>query len=231
MRDPRFTAAWIENLTLRLYLGQTPTTATPASATKSDLPPTGSHTNDMPTDCGLTRSSARSLATLRSLSPCATILLLTPVVVPADPAKTIVAKDAMDPFEALGRALSQDHKRIRHVPYVPSVGLTDTHEIFLRQADAVIVVACEPRETPEEGTNDHATAEESIAKQSDLAESVVDVLDGVKVEARQVPLVLIKFGHDQWHNDLTAYENVLRGERYSPSIVKQLAQLLFRPPS
>ncbi|KAF2454484.1 hypothetical protein BDY21DRAFT_366248 [Lineolata rhizophorae] len=46
----------------------------------------------------------------------------------------------MDPFEPLGRALSRHHRRVRHVPFVPRVGLTATHGPFVALAGAVIVV-------------------------------------------------------------------------------------------
>lgn len=228
MRDSKVTGPWSDNVMLRLSLNSTAeTTAGLPSSPVPRISPVNRPKGIMPSDCEVTRCSTHSLAILRSLSPSATILLLTPVVVPAGFGKTAQPKDSADPFEMLGRSLSQFHKRIRHVPYVPSAGLSETHDIFLRRADAVIVVACEPDGGPGDATPKSVTPDESIAKQSDFAESVVDALDDSEDEAKRIPLVLVRFGDDDWRNDLIAYENVLQAEKYSPGVVKVVGQLLF----
>ncbi|GME60926.1 uncharacterized protein LTHEOB_7153 [Neofusicoccum parvum] len=103
------------------------------------------------------RRDAATLATVRSLPRNANLVLFTPVVPPPEPDQPSPAErgavqeppgkggradaDApMDPFEPLGRALSRHHARVRHVPYVPGVGMTRTHQTFLEHAAAVVLV-------------------------------------------------------------------------------------------
>lgn len=79
-------------------------------------------------------------ADLSDLAVSKILLLLTPVMLPEISANTKPDKERQDPFEAFGRKLSKKHRRIRHVPYLATVGLTSTHEAFLREAGAVIYV-------------------------------------------------------------------------------------------
>jgi hypothetical protein len=85
--------------------------------------------------------SAAVLSAIRSLPPDENLVLFTPVLPPARPLEP--GELPTDPFEAFGRALSKSHRRIQHVPFVPSVGLTETHAAFLSEASAVIAVACD----------------------------------------------------------------------------------------
>lgn len=121
---------------------------------------------------------AQTLSAIRSLPRSSNLVLFAPVVPPEPepvPAEGAVqeppgkhgssradADAPMDPFEPLGRALSRHHSRVRHVPYVPSVGMTTTHQTFLEHAAAVVlVVACNrsnrshprPRFSPASGSN------------------------------------------------------------------------------
>ena len=84
---------------------------------------------------------------LRQRCPPQAVLILTPVVPhpPTNMGGNMVGDTTMDPFEPLGRAIADRHdKTVFHVPYVPAVGLTSKHEVFLRQVGAIIVVVCEP---------------------------------------------------------------------------------------
>ncbi|KAF4119636.1 Acetyltransferase (GNAT) family [Geosmithia morbida] len=75
----------------------------------------------------------------RCLSEDGMILLLTPVVTP--PASTTAASGvAIDPFEPLGRALSQRYPMVRHVPYTKNGGITGAHLAFIRKADVILFV-------------------------------------------------------------------------------------------
>lgn len=65
------------------------------------------------------------------------VLLLTPTVQPAPGSPVSVP---FDPFEPLGRALERSHRRIRHVPYTVSAGVTSTHMVFLDRASAIVLV-------------------------------------------------------------------------------------------
>ena len=64
------------------------------------------------------------------------ILLLTPVVIHPEPEMM----QRGDPFEPLGRALSQQHRSVRHVPYTKSSGITGVHVAFVKRAKVVIFV-------------------------------------------------------------------------------------------
>ncbi|KAF2182815.1 hypothetical protein K469DRAFT_585353 [Zopfia rhizophila CBS 207.26] len=90
-------------------------------------------------NASIVRCPATMLDRFRSLNPAEYIILFTPVV-PHPPSTELDLN--MDPFEPLGRSLSRRHSRIRHVPYVPSKGMTQTHIDFLRAAGAVVVVVC-----------------------------------------------------------------------------------------
>ena len=72
----------------------------------------------------------------RVLSDDDVILLLTPVVVPPDPQ----IRTAADPFEPLGKALSGQHRAVRHVPYTKSHGITGVHVAFINRVKVVIFV-------------------------------------------------------------------------------------------
>lgn len=87
------------------------------------------------------RSSASSLKFLQSLPEACIIVLFTPAI----PPMAGMDKKGMtvDPFESFGRAISRRHARVRHVPYVPKVGLTDLHLPWIRQAHAIVVIVCE----------------------------------------------------------------------------------------
>lgn len=89
------------------------------------------------------RSSGTTLEGLRSLPSKLNLVLFTPAVPPAGNYDDTRAEPRIDPFEPLGRALSEHHKRIRHVPYVPNIGITQTHLAFLQCAGAVVVVVCD----------------------------------------------------------------------------------------
>jgi ribosomal protein S18 acetylase RimI-like enzyme len=64
------------------------------------------------------------------------VLLLTPVVIPPRSQRNTTS----DPFEPLGRLLSQRNLTVRHVPYTRKGGITGAHVAFIRRADAIIFV-------------------------------------------------------------------------------------------
>ena len=72
----------------------------------------------------------------RVLSGDDTILLLTPLVVPIEPQITA----QIDPFESLGRAISDKYACVRHVPYSKAQGITGIHAAFVNRAKVVIFV-------------------------------------------------------------------------------------------
>ncbi|XDG02110.1 hypothetical protein ABKA04_001725 [Annulohypoxylon sp. FPYF3050] len=68
------------------------------------------------------------------------VVLLTPVVAPAQPD----VSGGSDPFEPFGRALAARHPWIRHVPYTSRNGMTGTHAGFIKRAKAVVFVISGP---------------------------------------------------------------------------------------
>ncbi|KAL1837190.1 hypothetical protein VTJ49DRAFT_4162 [Mycothermus thermophilus] len=73
------------------------------------------------------------------------ILLLTPGIVPqVSPLNWDPHTPTSDPFEPLGRALAKHQHRVRHVPYIPRNGITETHVVHIRLAAVVIFVISGP---------------------------------------------------------------------------------------
>ncbi|KAK0352018.1 hypothetical protein LTR91_021803 [Friedmanniomyces endolithicus] len=188
-------------------------------------------------------SSHRSLAKLRDLDPTAILLLFTPVMVPAGYLKdqqrasdedaqvdskapvSTASRAALlttDPFEMLGIALSKQHSRVRHVPYVPSVGFTDTHDHFLEKAHAVLVVSCEP--TISAGASPGTDLEFTLAKQAEFVGCVATELEE---SGRQVPMVNLSFGGDEWENQVPTYSRIWVGEKYDAESVVNVVKLVF----
>lgn len=99
-----------------------------------------------PTGARFVYSSSSSLQALRSLPEPCMLVLFTPVMPPLenDSIVNMERRDPADPFECFGKSLSQRHARVRHVPFVPIVGLTDLHLPWIRQAHAIVVIVAEP---------------------------------------------------------------------------------------
>ncbi|TKA83058.1 hypothetical protein B0A55_00948 [Friedmanniomyces simplex] len=188
-------------------------------------------------------ASHRSLAKLRDLEPTAVLLLFTPVMVPSGylnsqpqtsdadspvdskaptSSASRPARLTTDPFEMLGIALSKQHRRVRHVPYVPSVGFTETHDHFLEKAHAVLVVSCEPETTP--GASPGADLESTLAKQAEFVGCVATELEE---SGRQVPMVNLSFGGDEWENQVPTYNRIWVGEKYDAESVVNVVKLVF----
>ncbi|TKA22690.1 hypothetical protein B0A50_07783 [Salinomyces thailandicus] len=142
-----------------------------------------------------------------------------------------------DPFELLGKALALHHPRIRHVPYVPAAGFTETHQAFLEQADGVVVVTCEPASaepTNAELTNAEAEVEVEdakldalLAQQASFAHEAATALSEIGGKKQCVPMVNFHFGDDQWTQDVTGYLNVWGGEGYGEGSVGGVVGVLF----
>ena len=93
------------------------------------------------------------------------ILLLTPTVPPASVPSGIAVSD---PFETLGRALSQSHARIRHVPYTISGGFTSTHAVFISRATAIILVLRNSSSAFTEAQQEFIVAVRHVIRQREL---------------------------------------------------------------
>ncbi|KAJ9624424.1 hypothetical protein H2203_005159 [Taxawa tesnikishii (nom. ined.)] len=165
------------------------------------------------------QSSDWSMHTVRNLSEEALVLLFTPAM-PPPVGSASASLDATDPFETLGRTLSQYHRRIRHVPYVADVGLTDTHLAWLRRASAVLTVNCELV-----GIKD-VDPEHNLANQASFASAVSDAMHSMRADAGEVPFSCIYYGTGV-APAFSAYENVLQSQTYTPADLREAARLLL----
>lgn len=112
---------------------------------ESESPPSSPHSPPVDPDSGVLRFINRSdtiVHAFQTLAEEKVVVLLTPIV--SHPPDSGDQDYQADPFEVLGRALSRYHSRIRHVPYAPEEPLHESIVTFLRKADAVICVCCEP---------------------------------------------------------------------------------------
>ncbi|KAI7157857.1 hypothetical protein KC349_g5317 [Hortaea werneckii] len=250
MKDPNYIPHWAEEVANRLHIHDDGIANGP-SVRHNRLPTLSTMPAEI--DTKRSRSPARNIAQLRDLPASAILMLFTPVMVPPGfhtPAKNNLTKPseeissaptphappssklATDPFESLGKAFAKHHRRIRHVPYVPAVGFTETHEAFLAQADAVILVSCGGPEQQIPPIKVESTTKDTpagiLAKQAQFAHdaslALAEMGDGTE---RNVPMINFHFGDDQWPDQATEYLNVWAGERYSTESVKQIVELVF----
>lgn len=171
-------------------------------------------------DCEVMRLSPRSLGSLQSLPPTSLVLLLTPVLAPAYMENSTLDSNTTDPFEAFGRELSKHHHRLRHVPYLPGVGMTDTHIAFIEQAAAVIVVICEPEDSDD--------MEQSIEYQQSFANDVLARREALTDDDHETPFVLVRFEHKDSEDVDDEYSNVLRAPALTRQASAKAARLLFK---
>lgn len=228
---------WVADMGHRLRLDDNrPTEA--AMPPASPEMPIKRETSLMTARSSSSRPAQTALTKLRELTPSALLVLFTPVMVPSgffDGYEAVTKTSQVhnprldsDPFEALGLALSKMHRRVRHVPYVPAVGFTETHRVFAMQADAIIVAACQPEHIPTKPNDKEATASNDahLAMQSEFAFRASDALQEAGRHER-VPMVAIHFGDDQFPLDVRAYKDVWAGDTYNSETVHQIVQLLF----
>lgn len=192
------------------------TYASPTAVTSATICPSSTAA-----DCKIIRASKCTMATFRNLSSSGTIVLFTPVITPAGSGKASNKNaESVDPFEILGRALSRHHRRIRHVPYVPRVGFTETHDAFLSQADAVVVVICEPESQKHEG----------LGCQVDFAEAAHDGLESNHFgRSASNPMILIQCGdpNGNFWPDLSTFDSVMKCRAYDTEMAQQIARKIF----
>lgn len=216
MRDLNHISLWSDTLTFRINYQDTQPPARPQGSESQTSALDSDRDGSPGSDCKVMRYSSHSLAVLRSLTPKSLVLLLSPVLKPANQKRSRSKYGPADPFEDFGRELSKMHRRLRHVPYVPEVGMTETHTAFIEQAAAVIVVICESADVSA-GRLDH---------QRSFADAVY-----VKGEHfTTVPFVLVRFDDDVATTDFDEddYENVLHAESLTRTASTKAAQLLFK---
>lgn len=188
------------------------------------------------------QASTNSLTKLQDLPSTATLLLLTPAIIPvghqiespaasnataADSDEKIPAPAAKstqsDPFETLGRTIATHHPRLRHVPFVAPVGLTKTHAVFLSHADAVLVITAAPACTsPDE-------IDASVRMQADFVHGVAEWLTQAgMVDGKVKPMVNFAFGDDKWeHKSRDGYDHVFVGDVYGVESAGNIVEIVF----
>ena len=159
------------------------------------------------------RSSSSSLQTLSSLPTDQLVVLFTPAIPSADGQE--------DPFECLGRSLSKRHARVRHVPFVAKVGLTDLHAAWIRKAGAVIVVNCDPALLIDTKTNSN------MPSQTKFATQVAGILHGVQ-GGSQIPLSSVYISPAATSPATpSGYDNVVVCSSSTVAIMEKAASMLM----
>lgn len=164
-----------------------------------------------------TRSSAASLMALRNLPAQAHLTLFTPCLTPAGSSSALLDNPATgDPFELLGRELAGHHSKICHMPYVPSVGFTETHMAFVMQSDAIITVVCEPS---------RASKTDSMREQQDFAETALKAFLSMPTsvpDSQEFVLIQCATGGAR-HQAPLAFSNVIETSSYNAHTAGYLA--------
>lgn len=241
MRDHNYTHAWSNTFSFR-FKHQEPGHPPASYETRSQSPESGIVpatvdssdvldrfdfgtflAGDRIDDCEVMRLSSSSLGSLRSLPPTSLVLLLTPVLAPAHLDHSNLDSNTTDPFEAFGRELSKHHHRLRHVPYLPKVGMTDTHIAFIEQAAAVVVVICEPEDSDD--------MDQSIEYQQSFANDVLARREDLTDDDNETPFVLVRFEQKDSENADDEYSNVLRAPALTKQASAKAARLLFKTES
>lgn len=217
MRDRGFPGSWSNTLTLRIRYQEIQTPSTVGDLDLDSIVCESSSSDRSLDECRMMRFSSSSLASLRSLQPTSLLVLLTPVLAPARIEKGIDKPFSTDPFEPFGRELSKVHQRLRHVPYVPKVGLTETHVAFIKHASAVVVVICEPT----------GESSESLCHQQALANAAIAARDVYRGGAK-VPYVLVRFEAGDMDETDHDYENVVHAPSLTQQASQKATQLLFQ---
>ena len=185
------------------------------------------------------RSSSPSLSNIARLDQNVPLVLFTPVI--ALPTMTVETRAGgtesrqppVDPFEEFGRDLAKHHNRVEHVPYRPSVGMTETHEKFARHAGAIVIVIwCAATGKSNNQSNSSIIA--STSAQRAFADAVHEkALSGTNT-AGATPMVLFvtntaqstlteKDLGDKFRN----YENILHSQGYNQTTSRQVVDILF----
>ena len=178
------------------------------------------------------RGDPNILKKIRNLPRDARVVLMTPVL----PLRRGTANS--DPFEPLGRALNVHRPRIRHVPFHPTNGITESHVEFLRAASLVIVVVSEPLETStaNESRPDLTGAPAHLPSQMQFANVVRSIVSAAvdgSAHDSVTPVVLLTVGqhlmHD-WESRCGALRDwlvVLNAASISPPLMRKAADVLF----
>jgi hypothetical protein len=184
-------------------------------ATMTDIKPTTKYTNAevRSSNVRFMCSSSSSLKALNSLPTDQIVVLFTPAIPSTDGLE--------DPFECLGRSLSKRHSRVRHVPFVTKVGLTDLHAAWIRKAGAVVVVNCDPTLLVDTKTNSN------MPFQTKFATQVADTLRSIP-GGSQTPLCNVYISASVAPpTDTRGYDNVVVCSSYSAANLEKAASMLM----
>lgn len=125
----------------------------------------------------------------------------------------IPSSSDIDPFEPLGKALSTYHARVRHVPYLPSRGMTSTHTAFCNTAGSVVIVVCQIIE------NQGPISGASLKGQQNFVRDVRDV-----AKMCQAPILLVEIGDGDCSY---GFNLVVKCEDYANDTQEKIADLIF----
>ncbi|ORY17973.1 hypothetical protein BCR34DRAFT_474016 [Clohesyomyces aquaticus] len=171
-------------------------------------------------NAALVRCPSATLDRFRSLNQAEYIILFTPVV--PHPPSTELERD-MDPFEPLGRALSKRHRRIRHVPYLPSRGITQTHIDFLSSAGAVVVVVCTTENVVAQSA---AGYDEQTKFARDITKRVEE--DRTLVSVSLLLLLITNGATSQIHEEgMQEFPALITCNNYTPTALEDAARVMF----
>ncbi|KAF1990097.1 hypothetical protein K402DRAFT_418181 [Aulographum hederae CBS 113979] len=166
------------------------------------------------------RSVDSALAAFRVLDATEDIALFTPAIPLNNP------NQEMDPFEPLGRAL-RHRLPVRHIPFVPKIGLTETHKAFLRcttstdeadidPAGAAIAVICDVHQG---SSNKRPT--ESFGLQLQFAQRVRELA------AEEIPMLLVVFSETLFESYLDGFGTVVWSPEFSLKAMGTVAETIF----
>lgn len=223
MKDDSTQVTWSDSFTNLVDLEESlPIALPPAQSSPMSSPSPAVDTKSAVASLGdyALLSSSRTLQTLRTLPPAAIIVLFTPVV-PVRSKAADIDEAPTDPFEVLGKALSRHHKRIRHVPFVPKVGLTATHMEFIAHSGAIVTVNCRTH------GQRFAASDESLVNQRKF-------VTGVAMALRQHSVTIPEFLLDiecEKGKEVTGHENVIQIQSCDENSLRRVADSLFTSPA
>ncbi|KAI9657054.1 MAG: hypothetical protein M1821_003220 [Bathelium mastoideum] len=175
------------------------------------------------------RSSSSSLRRIANLDKNKSLVLFTPAVAltggQAAPEETAARQDSVDPFEIFGRRLAEHHKFIRHVPYLPNVGMTETHAAFAENAGAIVIVMWASAKSSQPFLA-------STATQRAFADAI---RNRASSQGKTIPILLLVTGTSQptiterdLGNQFQYYDNILHSQIYNQTTSRLVVDILFQ---
>lgn len=189
---------------------------------KKEIFPSVKTEGDCVADVRFNCFSAKALDALRNLRQGASIVFLTPVIIPAGNVEKYNQAPTTDPFEFFGRQVSKKHAPLRHVPYVAGYGFTGDHATFISKAGAVIVVVCEPH---------GGDRMQSMQDQMRFAQQALKAVQRRDETARSIPVVLVQCGSGERFSGNDVFDTVVESSTFNDDVARRLAEVIFEDPS